>query len=609
MFAYFEKLIDPTRLPADPTPPSRLFAFYWHYLRQAKGPLAALLVLGAIVGASDILMPVFFGMLVDILGRAEPETLLADYGWTFFWMAFVVLVFRPFIHSLHNLVEDQGVVVTLTNLVRWQTHWYVLRQSWGYFQEDFAGRIANKILQTSASLRESALSIIGVVWYAAIYALSTLILFASTSLILTIPTLIWFAAYAAILWYWVPRIQESSMVMSEARSALSGRIVDSYTNIQTVKLFARKDHEDGYVREALDDHTVKFQVLMRRITIMNTMHWIINAMLITGTASLAVYLWMQGQATPGTIATVLTLVWQIANLSGWIMEVVTNIFENFGTVEEGMETIARPHTVTDKPDARPLRVTDGRIRFDGITFHYGKQGGVIDCLDLDIEPGQKVGLVGRSGAGKSTLVNVLLRFFDLEGGRILIDGQDIANVTQDSLRSQIAMVTQDTPLLHRSILDNIRYGKPDASFDDVVAAAKRAQAHDFVLDLRDMKGREGYYTHVGERGVKLSGGQRQRIALARVILKDAPILILDEATSALDSEVEAAIQEQLAGLMEGKTVIAIAHRLSTIQKMDRLVIMDHGAVIEDGTHDALLEEGGHYAMLWKMQSGGFLAAE
>ncbi len=609
MYRFFERLIDPTAEPEVLTPPRSLGAFYWHFVSQAKGVVLAVLLIGSITGLLDILTPIFFGLIVDILSTTTPDRLLADHGWTFAAMAVIILLVRPAMHCLHNLSIDQALVPTFTNLIRWQLHRYVLRHSWEYFQNDYAGRIANKVVQCGHALRGSVTAMVGSIWYVSVYALTTLAWLIATDPLLAVPVLLWFAFYIAVLWIWVPPIKRRSAIMSEARSALSGRIVDSYTNILTVKLFARKDHEDAYVRDSLNDHTGKFRDLMRHITTMNTLHWIINAGLMAGTGTVAIYLWHDGRMTTGDVAAALPLVFQVANMSGWIMDEVTNLFENFGTVEESMNTIALPRTVIDRPEAADLEVRSGAIRFDDVVFHYGKEKGVIDGLSLDIAPGEKIGLVGRSGAGKSTLVNLLLRFFDLEGGRILIDGQDIGAVTQDSLRSSIAMVTQDTSLLHRSIYDNIRYGRPDASIEEVIAAARKAQAHDFIGDLVDGRGRGGYDSHVGERGVKLSGGQRQRIAIARVILKDAPILILDEATSALDSEVESAIQDSLADLMEGKTVIAIAHRLSTIARMDRLVVMDRGQIVDTGTHAELLERGGHYASLWKKQSGGFLAAE
>lgn len=609
MFRFFENLIDPTGEPKVLTPPSSLPAFYWHFVRQAKGVVFTVLAIGLVTGFLDILTPIFFGMIVDILSNSTPDQLLADHGWTFAIMALIILIVRPAIHCLHNLSIDQALVPTFTNLIRWQLHRYVLRHSWDFFQNDFAGRIANKVVQCGHALRGSVTAMVGSIWYVTVYATTTLIWLIATDPLLAVPVLLWFGFYLVVLWIWVPPIKKRSAIMSEARSALSGRIVDSYTNILTVKLFARKEHEDAYVRDSVDYHTERFRDLMRHITLMNSLHWVINAGLMAGTGFVAIYLWHDGRMTPGGVAAALPLVFQVANMSGWIMDEVTNLFENFGTVEESMVTITRPQGVLDRPGAPALDVRAGAISFDDVVFHYGQEKGVIEKLSLEIKPGEKIGLVGRSGAGKSTLVNLLLRFYDLEGGHLLIDGQDVSHVTQDSLRSQIAMVTQDTSLLHRSIFDNIRYGRPDASIEEVIEAARKAQAHDFIGGLVDGRGRKGYDTHVGERGVKLSGGQRQRVAIARVILKDAPILILDEATSALDSEVESAIQDSLVDLMQGKTVIAIAHRLSTIARMDRLVVMDQGRIVDTGTHAELLAKDGDYAMLWKKQSGGFLSVE
>jgi ATP-binding cassette subfamily B multidrug efflux pump len=532
-------------------------------------------------------------------------------------MAAVALIARPAVSVVHDLIKNQMIATTFTNRIRWQTHRYVLRQSLGFFQNDFAGRIANKIIQTGPALRESIVQLIDALWYAVVHFAGAIVLFWSADGLLVLPLLVWLAAYTLALRWFVPRIKQRSTEASEARSMLTGRIVDSYTNALTVKLFAHAEREDAYARAALSEQMLRWQASLRLITGMDLALYVMNGFLIVIASGLAIHLWSTGSVSVGEIAIVIGLVIRIVTMSGWVMWTISGIFENIGVVHEGMDTIARENEVLDKPGAVPLIVKSGDVRFENIRFDYGKTrlagdgkpAGVIDGLSLHIRPGEKVGLVGRSGAGKSTLVNLLLRFYDLSEGRILIDGQNIADVTQDSLRAQIGMVTQDTSLLHRSVLENILYGRPDAGEAAAIAAAKKAHAHDFILGLEDMRGRKAYYGHVGERGVKLSGGQRQRIAIARVLLKNAPILVLDEATSALDSEVEAAIQESLMALMSGKTVIAIAHRLSTIAAMDRLVIMDEGRIVEEGTHAELVRRGGLYSDLWQRQSGGFLARE
>jgi ATP-binding cassette subfamily B multidrug efflux pump len=482
----------------------------------------------------------------------------------------------------------------------------VARQSWAFFQNDFAGRIANKVMQTGPAVRESLVSLLTAVWYILVYGTSAIVMLGRADLWLTLPILLWFAGYVVLLRTFVPRMRDRSHKMSEARSVLTGRIVDTYTNILTVKLFARAREEDAYVRSAMDDHTGLFHASLRLTTLFSLSLMTLNALLVTGTGALAIALWIHGSVTVGTVATALPLSWQIVNVAGWVALQVTGIFENIGVVQEGMTTIAKPIALADEPDAVPLVVTRGEILFDDIHFGYGRENGLIDGLTLKVGAGERIGLVGRSGAGKSTLVNLLLRFFALEDGRIFVDGQDIALATQESLRGQISVVTQDTSLLHRTIRDNIRYGRPEASDAEIMEAARLAHAHDFIIDLEDWRGHRGYDAQVGERGVKLSGGQRQRVAIARVILKNAPILVLDEATSALDSEVEGAIQQSLDTLMTGKTVIAIAHRLSTIARMDRLVVLDRGRIVEQGTHSELLRAGGHYARLWRRQSGGFI---
>ena len=608
MFRLFEKSLDPTHQPARPDPPAGLVAFYWHYARQAKGLFAALFATGLTVALLDSMVPVFMGRVVSLVTASDPARLWDDSWRTLIGMAAVLLVARPLALTCQNLVANQAISANVSNMIRWQNHWYVSRQSWAFFQNDFAGRIANRVLQTGPAIRESLVALITGVWYILVYGTSALILLASADAWLALPISIWFASYVVLLRSFVPRMRDRSKLVSEARSMLTGRIVDTYTNILTVKLFARARHEDAYVREAIDEHTGLFYRSLRLNTLFSFSLTTLNAMLVTATGAIAIALWVHGKVGVGTVAMALPLSWQIINIAGWVAMRITEIFENIGVVQEGMMTIARPIGLLDRPDAEPLTVTRGEIVFDDVRFGYGRESGLIDGLSLIVRPGERIGLVGRSGAGKSTLVNLLLRFFDLEDGRILIDGEDIAGATQESLRAQISVVTQDTSLLHRSIRDNIRYGRPDASDDEIVQAAKLAHAHEFIVDLEDWRGRRGYESQVGERGVKLSGGQRQRVAIARVILKNAPILVLDEATSALDSEVEGAIQASLDTLMAGKTVIAIAHRLSTIARMDRLVILDHGHIVEQGTHDALLRAGGHYAALWRRQSGGFIDA-
>jgi len=588
------------------TPPATVWGFLWFYMRPFKGLLAinGAFALGiALIEASMILI---IGRFIDTLTTSSPERILTEHGPMLLGMLMLVVMIRPVAMIVGEAVLNQTLVTQVINRVRWRTHLYTLGHSLTYFQNDFAGRLSNRIMQAGPGVQSVSLELLDTMVYVAVYAFVALIAFSAISPWLAIPIGLWIVAYVALLTFYVPRAVALSQKQSEARSALTGRIVDSYTNILTVKLFARADKERSAVRDAIEVHTRLGLDVFRLLTVTLAILILMNTALVAGTAIAAFSLWRVDAMTVGAIAAGLALVMRLNDMSRWVMQVVRSIFENLGTVQESMETISKPHGLLDAPAARALEVPAGEIRFDGVTFHYGKGEGVIEGLDLVIRPGEKVGIVGPSGAGKSTLVSLLLRLHDTEGGRILIDGQDVAEVTQDSLRAAIGVVTQDNALLHRSIEDNIAYGRPEASREAIEGAARAAQAHGFITALADRDGRAGYDSRVGERGVKLSGGQRQRIAIARVLLKNAPILVLDEATSALDSEVEAAIQESLSELMQGKTVIAIAHRLSTIAALDRLVVMDRGRVVETGRHEELVASGGLYARLWARQSGGFL---
>ena len=610
MLRRLETLIDPFA-PFDDgeMPPTSVARFTWHYLTPIRGWLVVLFVASVAVGVLESSLYLVIGWFVDLLAKSRPDALMADHGWALAGVAALVMVGRPVFATIHEAISNQIIVPQATTLVRWRTHAYTLRHSVGYFQGDFAGRLANRVTQVGPAIREIAVTILDTLTYVGIFAIAALGLFGSISLWLALPMLLWMAGYVGLMRYFVPRAQARSLANAESRSIMVGRVVDSYTNILTVKLFARADDERSSVRDALQRWMGTFLDLMRLITGVTAILSVMNSLLLASTAALSLGLWQRGLMTSGEAAAGLALVMRILAMSGWVMQTVRGVFENVGVIQESMATIARPHAIVDRPDARPLVVERGEIRFENVAFHYGRDSGVLDDLSLVIRPGEKVGLVGPSGAGKTTITSLLLRLHDLDGGRVLVDGQDVAAVTQDSLRRQVAVVTQDTSLLHRSIRENIAYGRPGVGDREIERAARLAHAEGFIADLEDHKGRRGLDAHVGERGVKLSGGQRQRIAIARVILKDAPILVLDEATSALDSEVEAAIQEALSSLMEGKTVLAIAHRLSTIAALDRLVVMDGGRVVEQGTHPELLARGGLYARLWNRQSGGFLGRE
>ena len=609
MYGFFERLFDPLAPAEIVRPPDGVRAFFRHFLWPIKGLLLAILAVAGVGALSELALYAFLGIVVEWMTYSGPERFLETHGTALIAMAVVAVVVRPIAVVLSRGLINLALAPGLTNRVRWRNHRYVLRQSLSYFQNDFAGRIAQKVMQTGHALREAVINVIDGVWFLVVFLIGTVALFTGLDWRLLLPVAVWALGYVAVIVFLVPPVRGRSAAASEATSALTGHVVDSYTNIQSVKLFAHAAREEAFARESIKRHTRAFRNLMRLVVSLTVVLNLLNSALLLAMAALSILLWLDGAIGIGAVAAANGLIIRLSQMSGWILRTVATLFENVGTVQNGIDTISRPHEVVDRPDARPLTVTAGEIRFENVRFHYGKEAGAIEDITLTVRPGEKVGLVGRSGAGKSTLVNLLLRFHDLEGGRILIDGQDIAAVTQESLRERIAMVTQDTSLLHRSIRDNIRYGRPEAGEAEILRAAGLAEAQAFIPELVDPRGRRGYDAQVGERGVKLSGGQRQRIAIARVILKNAPILVLDEATSALDSEVEAAIQGQLHNLMEGKTVIAIAHRLSTIAALDRLVVMDNGLVVEEGSHRELLATGGLYSQLWERQSGGFLGME
>jgi ATP-binding cassette subfamily B multidrug efflux pump len=605
MLRYFEHLIDPF-VPEENDPPAGLLAFYRHFLMPVWPYVVALMAAGLAVSLAEVAIYSYVGRLVDLMTSGQPGNFLAEHGWQLAGMALVVVVLRPLVNAIQTVLSNQTLPPALTARVRWLNHLHVVGQSYSFFQNDFSGRIVTKIVQTGSALTQSITQVIDALWVISVFIVSAFFIFADVSLLMAVPLAIWVVLLAVLAYVFVPRVRKRAAAASEARSLLTGKLADIYGNIQTVKLFARDGREEDSARNAIAEQTGRMLDQNRLLTTLSILMQFTNAALIGATGAAAVVLWMRGSISAGETAVALGLVMRLTVMSGRVMMTLTGLFDNVGTVEDGMRTIARPHGLTDQPDAPELVVSKGEIVFDKVVFNYGGKTPVLRGVDLTVKPGERIGLVGRSGAGKTTMVSLLLRLYDLEGGAIRIDGQDISTVTQGSLRAAIGVVTQDTALLNRSVRDNIRYGRPDADDAAVRAAARQAAADNFIEGLSDPRGRTGYDAHVGERGVKLSGGQRQRIAIARVLLKDAPILVLDEATSALDSEIEAVIQEQLETLMADKTVIAIAHRLSTIAAMDRLVVMDEGRIVETGTHQELLAAQGLYASLWARQSGGFL---
>lgn len=607
MFRFFEGLVDPyVPYKESDTPPQRLYPFLREYAEPFRKVFWVTGITSVIIAIVEIWLLGYLGRLVDILSDGTPAQVWNDNGGEFIIVAILILTMRPAFHMFQILLLNNTILPNFGTLVRWRAHRHVLRQSVGWFEDDFAGRIANRIMQTPPAAGEVVFQLFDAITFALAYVIAAAVLMGQADVRLLVPLMLWIVPYIFLLRWVVRRIGPASEAASNARSAVTGRVVDSYTNIHSVKMFAHHDREVNYAKEAIEEARRTFQIEMRLYTIMDAGLMLLNGLLVVGVVGWAIWLWMQGAATVGVVAVATSLALRLNAMSGWIMWAVTNFFRELGVVSEGMQTIAQPVTLVDQDSATPLAMTTGGVKVRELSHHYGKQTGGLDRVNLLIAPGEKVGLVGQSGAGKSTLVKLLLRFYDVEQGQILIDGQDIKSATQDSLRVSIGMVQQDSALLHRSVRENILYGCPTATEDEMVEAARKAEAHEFILGLEDSEGNKGYAARVGERGVKLSGGQRQRIALARVILKDAPILLLDEATSALDSEIEAAIQQTLYGMMEGKTVIAIAHRLSTIAQMDRIIVMDQGRIIEDGTHDELLDMNGQYARFWARQSGGFL---
>lgn len=605
MFSWFEKRVDPYPDTPPPQPPQGFFAFVWSATAGMRPLILGMTLLTALFGAFEALLFAMLGSVVDWLSQTAPAELWAKEKGNLLLLG-LILVGSIALIGLQAISKYQGLSSNFPMRLRWNFHRHLLGQSLSFYQDEFAGRVSAKLMQTALAVRDCWLIVTDILVFITIYFVTMLGVVGSFDLSLLLPFGLWLLCYLAALRYYVPRLGKAASQQADARSLMTGRITDAYTNISTVKLFSHSNREAQFARGAMQEFLGTAYRQMRLISGFEIVNHALSMLLVASTAGLTLWLWARGEVGVGAVAAATAMALRLNGISHWIMWEMAELFENIGTVQDGITTLSRPVAVLDAADAKPLKVTRGELRFENVSFAYGGKKPVLKNLDLTIHPGEKIGLVGRSGAGKSTLVNLLLRFYDVEQGRILIDGQDIAQATQHSLRAQIGMVTQDTSLLHRSVRDNLLYGRPDADDAQMIAAAERAEAHEFIQNLTDPKGRQGYEAHVGERGVKLSGGQRQRVAIARVMLKDAPILLLDEATSALDSEVETAIQRSLYRLMEGKTVVAIAHRLSTIAAMDRLIVMDGGEIVEQGSHAELLARGGLYARLWAHQSGGFL---
>ena len=612
MLTAFENLVHPYPEVVPPIPPKKFLPFLWSCTLGLRRYILAMTLFTAAIGVFEALLFSMLGNVVDWLSATQPGRLWESQRGNLLLLAGILFA-SPVVIALQTLFKHQTLAGNFPMLLRWNFHRLMLGQSMSFYQDEFAGRVAAKVMQTALAVRDCWMIVADILVFVIIYFVTMTAVVGRLDAWLLLPFLGWLVLYVFALFYFVPRLARVAKAQADARSLMTGRITDAYTNISTVKLFSHAQREAGFARSAMQEFIGTVHGQMRLVTGFEIVNHCLGMVLIASTAGATLWLWSQGQVGVGAVAAATAMALRLNGISHWVMWEFSSLFEHVGTVQDGINTLARPHAITDRADAVPLKITRGEVRFENVRFAYGAtdpaKPRVIDEMSLRIRPGEKIGLVGRSGAGKSTIVNLLLRFYDVESGRVLIDGQDIAHVTQDSLRAQVGMVTQDTSLLHRSVRDNILYGRPDAGDPEMIAAAQRAEAHEFIQGLTDPKGRTGYDAHVGERGVKLSGGQRQRIAIARVMLKDAPILLLDEATSALDSEVEAAIQASLYRLMEGKTVVAIAHRLSTIAAMDRLIVLDKGRVVEEGDHRDLLMKGGLYARLWAHQSGGFLGEE